>query len=205
MYPTLLHRLTGAIITTGSLSKGGRMSDEVVIANRPTYKPVAAIIFFQAFAALSRATAEASIEVVHFVQIAFFRWRRSRRRQIQQLLSSGVRTVRGATTSERAEYMDSIESQVPGIFSYMKHNGPNNVKGKVISGKKKQKARLVQSGLPCCGICLNERVNPSVPSVCGHIFCWACILHWVSNVRAECPLCRAETRRQDIIPLINYP
>lgn len=202
-YPTILHRLTGGIIASD------QMSGETVIANRPTYKPVAAIILFQASTALARATAEASIELAHFVQIAFFRWRRtSRRRQWEQQHSSGgFRTIQNTANSERAEYMDLIEEHVPGIGST---NNTSSSKLCPTMSKTKDPIQYTTgptttAGLPCCGICLNERVHPSAPSVCGHVFCWSCILHWVSNVRAECPLCRAETRRQDIIPLYNYP
>lgn len=197
LYPTILHRLTGGMITSD------QVSGEAVIANRPTYKPVAAIILFQASTALARAIVEASIELAHFVQIAFFRWRRSRRRPWEQQQSSGGCRTQNAANSERAEYMDLIEERVPGIGS------TNNTSSKLcpnMMSKTKDPIQYVTTttGLPCCGICLNERVHPSVPSVCGHVFCWSCILHWVSNVRAECPLCRAETRRQDIIPLYNY-
>lgn len=200
MYPSILHRLTGGVISTGA----------PVVANRPTYKPIAAIILFQAGTALARATAEASIEVAHFIQIAFFRWRRSRRRQMeQQQSSSDASCTQSIANTERAEYLDLIEEHVPGIGSININSAfgvrPTTMTMTVKENHTQQSTEPTTNGLPCCGICLNERVHPSVPSVCGHVFCWSCILHWVSNVRAECPLCRAETRRQDIIPLYNYP
>lgn len=55
-----------------------------------------------------------------------------------------------------------------------------------------------------CSICKMERIQPAAPSSCGHIFCWKCLVHWVSAVRPECPLCRASCRPQDIIALYNY-
>jgi peroxin-10 len=198
MYPSVLHRLTGGTIVSDGMP--------AIVANRPTYKPVAAIVLFQAGTALARVTAEASIEVAHFIQIAWFRWRRSRRRQTEQWQNSGGRRHQYAANTERAEYMDLIEEHVPGIGSV---DNNNTFKLHATTRKKDNKQQttgLTNHGLAsCCGICLNERVHPSAPSVCGHVFCWSCILHWVSNVRAECPLCRAATRRQDIIPLYNYP
>ena len=200
MYPSVLHRLMGGIISSD------RISGEAIVANRPTYKPVAALILFQAGTALARAAAEASIEVAHFTQIAFFRWRRRRRRQtMEQYQSGSVCHTQNAANNERAEYMDLIEEHVPGIGSIDTTHKYYPTTTKKKKKDSNQHATSPTTGHPCCGICLNERVHPSVPSVCGHVFCWSCILHWVSNVRAECPLCRAETRRQDIIPLYNYP
>ena len=211
MYPTLAHRLVGAEIrdevvpiTTGSPFSN---ATGAIVANRPTYKPIAAIILFQAIAALSQTTAEASIEVAHCIQVSFFRWRRRRRVQQQRrhVQSGGNPTSDEnefplvAANSERAEYMDMIEDRVPGISSS---------KSDVMTEMHKSSAkRHIQSGQlgHQCGICLNERVHPAAPSACGHVFCWDCVLHWVGNVRAECPLCRAPTRPQDIIPLYNYP
>mmetsp|Transcript_32830 Transcript_32830/g.69053 ORF Transcript_32830/g.69053 Transcript_32830/m.69053 type:complete len:656 (+) Transcript_32830:34-2001(+) len=210
IYPTVAHRLVGAKIRddVAPHSTGSSYSpmSGAIVANRPTYKPIAAIILFQALAALAQTTAEASIEVAHFIQVYFFRWRRRRRMQQQQQNNGSLTQDEHSlplnrTNSERAEYMDLIEERVPGIASAMKDSMNTMHKSRV----KKQK-QLDQSGSDThpCGICLNERANPAAPSVCGHVFCWNCILHWVSNVRAECPLCRAQTRPQDIIPLYNY-
>jgi len=55
-----------------------------------------------------------------------------------------------------------------------------------------------------CSICKHERTHPAAPSTCGHVFCWRCLLQWVSAVRPECPLCRASCRPQDILALHNY-
>ena len=55
-----------------------------------------------------------------------------------------------------------------------------------------------------CAICKMERMHPAAPSSCGHVFCWKCLVHWVSAVRPECPLCRASCRPQDILALYNY-
>ena len=207
MYPTIAHRLArvklrddvGPYSSLGSSSSYSPMSGPIV-ANRPTYKPIAVMILFQAFAALAQTTTEVSIEVAHSIHVSFFRWRR-RRRQSQQYPQSNRRSLleHNSTNSERAEYLDLIEERVPGIES---------AKCCSTTNKKKKKGREgtdTSDIIHPCGVCLNERVNPAAPLGCGHVFCWNCILHWVSNVRAECPLCRAPTRAQDIIPLYNYP
>ena len=210
MYPTLAHRLVGAKIQDGVVPIGTGSSYSTmmgaIVANRPTYKPVAAIILFQAIAALSKTTLEASIEMAHFIQVSFFRLRRRRRIQQQRrqqrggnLTSDENESPLVATNSERAEYMDMIEDCVPGISS-SEFEVTAKMRQPLSDGQKQQGQRG-----HLCGICLNERVHPAAPSACGHVFCWDCVLHWVSNVRAECPLCRAETRPQDIIPLYNYP
>ena len=209
MYPTVAHRLAGAKIRddVAPYSHPGSTFHSpmsgAIVANRPTYKPIAVMILFQAVASLAQTTAEASIDVAHYIQVAFFRWRRRRRGRLQdqqQQHCNGrfIANNHDATNSERAEYMDMIEERVPGIASAKKDytTKKKNQKG---SGKKEG------SDIHHCGICLNERVHPAAPSGCGHVFCWNCILHWVSNVRHECPLCRAQTRPQDIIPLYNYP
>jgi len=210
MYPTIAHRLARVKLrddvapysSLGSSSSYSPMSG-AIIANRPTYKPIAVMILFQAFAALAQTTAEASIEVAHSIQVSFFRWRRRRRRlQSQQYSQSNRRRSllddgHSSTNSERAEYLDLIEERVPGIEANCS----------TVKTKKKKKGQGTETSdiIHPCGVCLNERVNPAAPLGCGHVFCWNCILHWVSNVRAECPLCRAATKPQDIIPLYNYP
>ncbi|KAG7351973.1 hypothetical protein IV203_008021 [Nitzschia inconspicua] len=55
-----------------------------------------------------------------------------------------------------------------------------------------------------CTICRMERVHSAAPVSCGHVCCWNCLIHWVQNVRPECPLCRAPCRPQEIIALHHY-
>jgi len=207
MYPTIAHRLARIKLRDdvapyssplGSSSSYSPMSGRIV-ANRPTYKPIAVMILFQAFAALAQTTAEASIEVAHSIQVSFFRWRRRRRLQSQRYSQSNRRSLleHNSTNSERAEYLDLIEERVPGIESAKCCS--------TVKTKKKKRRTDTSDIIHPCGVCLNERVNPAAPLGCGHVFCWNCILHWVSNVRAECPLCRAPTKPQSIIPLYNYP
>eukprot|EP01082_Thalassiosira_pseudonana_P001241 g818.t1 g818 contig10:792388-794453(+) len=206
-YPTIAHRLVGARIrdSVTPSSPGATLTPNAgsIVANRPSYKPIAALIFVQALTALAQSTAEASIEAAHLMQVAFFRWRRRRRMTQQFHHNTGGRgslleqQTYNNSNMERDEYLELIEERVPGITSSNQNDVPN--------ATKRNQSKHSGQDSHSCGICLNQRVHPAAPSVCGHVFCWNCILHWVANVRAECPLCRAKTRPQDVIPLYNYP
>lgn len=50
-----------------------------------------------------------------------------------------------------------------------------------------------------CMLCLSPMVNPSA-AVCGHLFCWECIVDWVRE-HPECPLCRQQCLEQNLLPL----
>lgn len=58
--------------------------------------------------------------------------------------------------------------------------------------------------LSVCSICRAPRTQPAASSSCGHVFCWACLTHWVSSVKEACPYCRAPCRLEDVQPLYNY-
>lgn len=184
IYPSITHRIAGAKLTQNA----------AVVANRPSYKPVAALIFMQAASALLQATASVSIDLAHKIQIAFFRWHR-RGIALEQRGSISF----NQSESERSDYLQMIEARVPGIDSSPKDSTKSFPKNK---GRTKMKNDS-DSHHPC-GICLNERIHPAASSKCGHVFCWNCILHWVLNVKEECPLCRASTSPQDVVPLYNY-
>jgi len=53
-----------------------------------------------------------------------------------------------------------------------------------------------------CRLCLAPMQNPSV-TVCGHVFCWHCIMEWTTK-KSECPICRATTLPQQTIPCARY-
>lgn len=54
-----------------------------------------------------------------------------------------------------------------------------------------------------CAICLETASGSPVVTVCGHLFCWACLEKWLDRI-AECPVCRRpidRTQAGDIIQL----
>lgn len=58
------------------------------------------------------------------------------------------------------------------------------------------------SGLFECNICLDE-AKDAVISLCGHLFCWPCLLQWLETRphRQECPVCKAGIDRDKVVPL----
>lgn len=59
-----------------------------------------------------------------------------------------------------------------------------------------------KSGQFECNICLDE-AKDAVISLCGHLFCWPCLLQWLETRpnRQECPVCKAGIDRDKVIPL----
>ncbi|XP_016503095.1 E3 ubiquitin-protein ligase RMA1H1-like [Nicotiana tabacum] len=59
-----------------------------------------------------------------------------------------------------------------------------------------------------CNICLDFARDPVV-TLCGHLYCWPCIYKWFhfqsdslsSDERPQCPVCKAEISRKDLVPL----
>lgn len=52
-----------------------------------------------------------------------------------------------------------------------------------------------------CKICFEERKESSA-TLCGHVFCWKCILKF-SQMKGECPVCRAKVHPKDIVRVFN--
>ena len=63
--------------------------------------------------------------------------------------------------------------------------------------------RNIQGG-PSCGICHGTVKHATCIRGCGHVFCWACLQHWLGREREECPACRKKATYEDILPLYNY-
>ncbi|KAM3362343.1 E3 ubiquitin-protein ligase RMA1H1-like [Capsicum galapagoense] len=59
-----------------------------------------------------------------------------------------------------------------------------------------------------CNICLDFARDPVV-TLCGHLYCWPCIYKWFhfqsgslsSDVRPQCPVCKAEISQTYLVPL----
>jgi len=53
-----------------------------------------------------------------------------------------------------------------------------------------------------CNVCLDVAKDPVV-SLCGHLFCWACIHQWIETRphKQECPVCKAGIGREKMVPI----
>lgn len=52
-----------------------------------------------------------------------------------------------------------------------------------------------------CILCLERRENTSA-TICGHLFCWNCIMDWLDQ-KEECPVCRDPITKSSIVCLRN--
>ncbi|XAR68341.1 Ubiquitin--protein ligase [Bertholletia excelsa] len=80
----------------------------------------------------------------------------------------------------------------------------------------KQKWRLISSPATPenanssfeCNICLDSVQDPVV-TLCGHLYCWACIYKWLhlqrsspeSDEEPKCPVCKANISQSSLVPL----
>lgn len=53
-----------------------------------------------------------------------------------------------------------------------------------------------------CVLCLEVRDSTSA-TLCGHLFCWECILDWLDQ-KEECPVCREAIKKSSVVFLKNF-
>ncbi|XP_037037488.1 peroxisome biogenesis factor 10 [Bradysia coprophila] len=53
-----------------------------------------------------------------------------------------------------------------------------------------------------CVLCLEVRDGTSA-TLCGHLFCWECILDWLDQ-KEECPVCREGIKKSSVVFLKNF-
>lgn len=75
-----------------------------------------------------------------------------------------------------------------------------------VSGLKKRMSSTLSAtnalNLPKCILCLEERQN-TCSTICGHLFCWSCIMDWIDQ-KEECPVCREPIKKSTIVYLMNF-
>lgn len=64
---------------------------------------------------------------------------------------------------------------------------------------------IIDDSIDCgnCSICMFPIAVPTA-TVCGHVFCWECIVEWIGNDGNPCPTCRTDCMPQELLPLVNY-
>uniref|UniRef100_A0A8C0ZTW2 E3 ubiquitin-protein ligase RNF10 n=1 Tax=Castor canadensis TaxID=51338 RepID=A0A8C0ZTW2_CASCN len=63
-----------------------------------------------------------------------------------------------------------------------------------------EQVRICSHEVPSCPICLYPPTAAKITR-CGHIFCWACILHYLSlseKTWSKCPICYSSVRKKDL-------
>ncbi|XP_053325981.1 RING finger protein 10 [Spea bombifrons] len=63
-----------------------------------------------------------------------------------------------------------------------------------------EQVRICSHEVPSCPICLYPPIAAKITR-CGHIFCWACILHYLSlseNEWSRCPICYSSILKKDL-------
>lgn len=65
---------------------------------------------------------------------------------------------------------------------------------------------VIAAAKPLCLLCTGQRRDPAL-LLCGHVFCWHCILNWLLHQPHSppcCPVCRQPTQPNLVIYLNNY-
>lgn len=161
----------------------------------PSYRSIGLLIFTEGAASFLKSSLHLLIEAMH--KLSLHRRRAARRRQQNLTADNDNRSIRHtpgrSSCTEDSVSTVLVESTVP---SYRENNA--RVEPETRTGKNEN-----QDNSLTCRICMTEPVNPAAAK-CGHVFCWKCILHWTSNMRSECPLCRSPSKPQDIIALYGH-
>lgn len=76
----------------------------------------------------------------------------------------------------------------------------NNLRKRMASENKSNRKTTTASDVQCV-LCLEQREDTSA-TLCGHLFCWSCILDWLDQ-KEECPVCREPMTKSTVVCLRN--
>lgn len=79
-------------------------------------------------------------------------------------------------------------------------NSPKPTSTSLTKTTENQQSQRNAIGIKCV-LCLEVRQNTST-MVCGHLFCWNCILDWLDQ-KEECPVCREKSKKSMVVFLKN--
>jgi len=69
-----------------------------------------------------------------------------------------------------------------------------------VKWKTVEKVKYMTNNMVVCSICLNDHYEMIQPKItrCGHIFCWPCVMRYLSYDKTKCPLCDDFLMKEDL-------
>jgi len=197
-YATLTHRVLGlrqkrdrTVVAGGTTTTTPTTTTTTILSRPNTDRIIGLVIFLQASTALARTASHwFARAAAHYLEArAFARAKKRDPAHRTEVTDAELRTtleaIFGKQQSRQSHQRLSPSPSPP-------------------SGARLQTSQSRVSAAVVCTICRSDRKHPAAPTSCGHVFCWDCLLRWISTVRPECPLCRAPCTAKDVLALHNY-
>ena len=106
-----------------------------------------------------------------------------------------VQILGGLVLRLKRKFLDPVLSK---LFFRNKKNTQIEVRNPVPSLELPQSSCISEQK---CPICTSSVVNASA-TTCGHVFCWKCIVPWLSR-KPQCPLCRQACSSKEVLCLYD--
>ena len=210
-YPTIAHRMIGlefvssipkvmsSSSSSASASSPSTLSSQPLLwGERPSYRPIAAMLLLKLLADLWTSSANLSgRRLASTLVSSLFSSSSSTITNEEDLVNNNHINEETATTTATATTESTVARNINNDIS----NNYNN------------------TAVTLCGICHEIRSKPATSRSCGHVFCWDCIQRWIIETKNKdsgrnndddnkcyCPTCRViiEGGSSGIIPLFDY-